>query len=574
MALNVKNKIRLGTLFLFLLLLLTGGIGIYFMVQIKGEAKAVLQDNYESLSYCHSMQQQLNMIETNYKQSITRFEEVLQKQQNNITERGEGKATADLNIYFNKIKSGDTSKRNIQLIQKEIQDILALNMNAIQTKNTKAQKTADKALTIIIALAGVVFLISFTFVVNFPSVVSTPINSLAEAIKEIANKNYNYRIHLNRKDEFGKLADAFNEMAERLSYFESSNLNKLMFEKTRAEAVINSLKDASIGIDKNNKVLFANQQALQLLGLNSIEVVGKPVSEISNRNDLFRFLIDNEVSTPFKIVVDNKENYFVKEVIEIAQGNTNNKVIVLKNITLFKEIDVAKTNFIATVSHELKTPLASSDFSLKLLEDKRTGNLSHEQKELVQSLKQDNVRMLKILSELLNMSQVEAGRIQLNVQKVMPEEIIANAIQTVSGSAKEKDITIKDTSVNDLPSMDADADKTTWVLNNFLTNAIKYSYNNSTIEVGATQQNGNLIFSVKDYGPGIDKEYLPRLFERYFQVPGSKEKGTGLGLAISKEFAEAQKGKIWVESEIGKGSIFNLQLPFNNLKDINSVMST
>ncbi|MEJ7678451.1 MAG: HAMP domain-containing protein [Segetibacter sp.] len=380
MPLNVKNKIRLGTLFLFLLLLLTGGIGIYFMVKLKAEAKAVLKDNYESLSYCHTMQQQLNKLETDYQQSIRKFEEALQKQQDNITEKGEGKATADLKMYFNKIKSGDTTKQNMQFIQNKIQYILTLNMNALGNKNTKAQETADKALTIIIALAGIVFLISFTFVVNFPSVVTNPINRLTEAIMEIGNKNYNYRIHLNRKDEFGKLADAFNDMAERLSYFESSNLNKLMFEKTRAEAVINSLKDASIGIDKNNNVLFANQQALQLLELNSNEVVGKPVSDISGRNDLFRFLIDNEVSMPFKIVVENKENYFVKEVIEVAQSDANNKVIVLKNITSFKELDAAKTNFIATISHELKTPLASSDFSLKLLEDERVSKLSAEQK--------------------------------------------------------------------------------------------------------------------------------------------------------------------------------------------------
>ena len=561
MPLNVKNKIRLGTLFLFLLLLLTGGTGIYFMVKLKAEAKAVLQDNYESLSYGHTMQQQLNRLETDYSQSIIKFEEALQKQQNNITEKGEDKATANLKNYFNKIKSGDTSKRNLQLLQNEIHQILTLNMNAIQIKNTKAQKTADEALSIIIALAGIVFLISFTFVVNFPSVVTNPVNRLTEAIKEIGNKNYNHRIHLNTKDEFGKLADAFNDMAERLSYFESSNLNKLMFEKTRAEAVINSLKDASIGIDKNNNVLFANQQALQLLELHSNEVVGKPVSEISSRNDLFRFLIENEVSTPFKIVVENKENYFVKEVIEVEQNDTNNKVIVLKNITSFKELDVAKTNFIATISHELKTPLASSDFSLKLLEDERTGKLLPEQKELIESLKQDNFRMLKILSELLNMSQVETGRIQLNVKKVSPEQIIENAIHAVLGNAKEKKISIKNTTDQDLQAIDADADKTTWVLINFLTNAIKYSFNDNSIEVRASQESGNMIFSVKDYGPGIDKEYTSRLFERYFQVPGSKEKGTGLGLAISKEFVEAQQGKIWVESEIGKGTIFYFQLP-------------
>jgi NtrC-family two-component system sensor histidine kinase KinB len=561
MGLNVKNKIRLGTLFLFLLLILTGGASIYFMSKLKAEANNILQDNYESLSYGHTMQQQLNSFDTSYEQSVKQFETALSRQQNNITEKGEREATDSIKIYFNKLKAGDTTKKSIKTLQNEIQEILALNMNAIKVKNAKARATADKALTLILFLSSLVFIISFTFLINFPSVVTTPIKQLTAAINEIGDKNYQHRIHIQNKDEFGKLADSFNEMAEKLQYFESSNLNKMMFEKNRAEAVINSLKDASIGIDKNNTILFANQQALQLLGLKSEDIVGKSVNEISARNDLFRFLIENETSAPFKVVVDNRENFFAKEVIDVTQGEAKNKVIVLKNITSFKELDVAKTNFIATISHELKTPLASSDFSLKLLEDERVSKLSNEQKELIGNLKRDNQRMLKILSELLNLSQVESGRIQLNIKKVAPEQIIENAVQAVAINAKQKEVIIKKMYDKDLPAINADADKTTWVLNNFLTNAIKYSYNNGIVEACIAKQNGNIIFSVKDYGPGIDKEYIPKLFDRYFQVPGSKEKGTGLGLAISKEFVEAQGGKIWVESEIAKGSSFYFSLP-------------
>jgi len=561
MALNVKNKIRLGTLFLFLLLIVTGGVSIYFMTKLKKESNNILRDNYESLSYAHTMQQQLNLFESSYAQSVKQFETALTQQEDNITENGERQATDSVRIFFNKLKSGDTAKESLRGLQFQIQKILALNMNAIRLKNAKAQATANKALTIILFLSALVFIISFTFLINFPSVVTTPIKQLTTAINAIGDKNYQHRIHIQNKDEFGKLAGAFNEMAEKLQYFESSNLNKIMFEKSRAEAVINSLKDASIGIDKNDLVLFANEQALQMLGLKPEDIVGKSVKEISARNDLFRFLVENETSVPFKVVLDNRENFFAKEVIDVTQGETKNKVIVLKNITSFKELDAAKTNFIATISHELKTPLAASDFSLKLLEDERVSKLTAEQKELIENLKRDNQRMLKILSELLNMSQVEAGRIQLNITKVAPAEIIDNAIQAVSASAKEKEITIVNVSGKDLPIINADIDKTTWVLNNFLTNAIKYSFNSSSIEVKAMQQNDYIIFSVKDFGPGIDKRYQSRLFERYFQVPGSKEKGTGLGLAICKEFVEAQKGKIWIESEIGKGSVFNFQIP-------------
>ncbi len=561
MALNVKNKRRLGTLFLFLLLMLTGGASIYFMSKLKTEANNILRDNYESLSYGHTMQQQLNTLETSYNTSINQFETALNQQENNITEKGEKEATDSVRVYFNRLKEGDTAKESLNILQNEIQKILALNMHAITLKNAKAHATADKALTIILFLSAFVFIISFTFLLNFPSVVTTPIKQLTAAINEIGDKNYQHRVHIQNKDEFGKLADSFNDMAEKLQYFESSNLNKLMFEKNRAEAVINSLKDASIGIDKNDSILFANQQALQLLGLKPEDVVGKSVKEISVKNDLFRFLIDNENPIPFKIVVDNRENFFTKEVIDVTQGEAKNKVIVLKNITSFKELDVAKTNFIATISHELKTPLASSDFSLRLLEDERVSNLSNEQKDLIGNLKRDNQRMLKILSELLNLSQVEAGRIQLYINKVLPEQIVENAIQTVALNAREKELIIKKMCAKDLPQINADADKTTWVVNNFLTNAIKYSYTGGIVEAGITKENGNIIFSVKDYGPGIAKEYIPKLFERYFQVPGSKEKGTGLGLAISKEFVEAQGGKIWVESEIAKGSSFYFSLP-------------
>lgn len=561
MSLSVSKKIRLGTLFLFSLLILTGGAGIFYTSTLKDEAKAVLKDNYESLAFCQIMQQQLDSLEFHPAQSVTQFETALEAQEKNITEPGEKVATENLRSLFDQLKTNSISLANSRLLETELQKILHLNMLAIHNKNEKAQKTAEDALTFIVSIVAVVFIIAFTFSMNFPAIVTDPIKHLSEAIKAISNKNYKYRVRIENKDEFGNLADAFNSMAERLEYFESSNLNKLMFEKSRAEAVINSLKDASIGIDKNNIVLFANHQALQLLGLSTSEIVGKEVAEVAKSNDLFNFLISSESSAPFKIVVENRENYFIKEFIDVAQGEGNSKVVVLRNITSFKELDVAKTNFIATISHELKTPLAASDFSLKLLEDQRIGSLSEEQKELIQNLKQDNQRILKIISELLNMSQVETGKIELDVQFVNPYLIIDHAIETVATSAREKKIEIGKSAEENLQLVRADAEKSTWVLNNFLTNAIKYSAEGSTIVISVKTVNGGVQFSVSDTGPGIAKEYQSRLFERYFQVPGSKAKGTGLGLGISKEFILAQNGKIWVDSEIGKGSIFSFTLP-------------
>ncbi len=203
------------------------------------------------------------------------------------------------------------------------------------------------------------------------------------------------------------------------------------------------------------------------------------------------------------------------------------------------------------------------DVSLQLLNDSRTGELNAEQKELVNNIAQDNQRILKILSELLNMSQVETGRIQLKQSLTHPEDIVKLAIDTLSQAAKDKHLKIQTSLSPALKPVMLDAEKTTWVLNNLLSNAIKYSYTDGIIEIEVHQKEKTIVFSVKDYGRGIAREYQSRLFEKYFQVPGSISKGTGLGLAISKEFIKAQGGKIEVESEPGKGTIFRFELPFS-----------
>lgn len=557
MAVSIKNKIWVGTLFLFSLLVLSGGLSIYYLTKLKTDAKNILKDNYESLDYCLNMQKQLDSIRLHYPSATIKFDQYLKKQESNITEQGEKETTKNVRQSFDQFVKGDTSEVNVSNIKLQIQNILALNMQAIEKKNKLAQRSAESASTILILIVTFTLIIGLTFTYNFPAVVVTPIHKLTQAIKEISRKNYSHRIHLDNKDEFGELADAFNNMTERLEEFENSNLNKLIFEKARAEAVINSLKDASIGIDKNNCVLFANQQALQLLSLKAPDMVGRSVEDISAKNDLFAFLFSAESINPFKIVVDGKENYYTKELIEVKQGEATNKVLVLKNITSFKELDVAKTNFIATVSHELKTPLASSDFSLKLLEDDRVGALTNEQKELVVQLKNDNQRMLRILSELLNMSQVEAGKIQLNIQEVSPYQIVEASVAAVSSAAREKQIQIEQRINKDLPQIKTDADKITWVLNNFLTNAIKYSPAQSIVSIAVEKTNNEISFAVTDKGSGIDQSYFNRIFERYFQIPGRTDKnGSGIGLAICKEFIEAMNGKIWVKSEIGIGSTF------------------
>ncbi len=562
MAIKLKTKVALGGIFLFALLILVASVSYYFLNRLSEDSKGIVKDNYETLNYSMDMMKELDALAGKDSAIVFKnFEKNLRSQEKNITEPGEKEFTMSLRQNFEKLKQQKHPDSLSALIRKDISQIMQVNLQAINRKNQAAQASAQRAKTIITICLTICLLLGFTFVFNFPSLVASPVASLTEGIKAIANKNYTQRIHLNRKDEFGDLANAFNSMAEKLDEYDHSNLSKIMFEKQRAETVINSLKDASIGIDNKGIVLFANQQALQLLNLKEQDIIGLAQEDVKKRNDLFRFLINEETSIPFKIVVDGKENYFAKEIVDINyQDNKAGHVIVLKNITPFKELDVAKTNFIATISHELKTPLASSDFSLKLLEDERVGPLTAEQKELVQSLKDDNKRLLRILSELLDMSQVESGKIQLTLLAVQPTALVNKALESVQNVAKEKNIRIQQQIPGNLPAVKADADKTTWVLNNFLTNAIRYSPENAEIVVSIRQHENNIEFGVQDFGKGIDPQYKDKIFDRYFRVPGTKE-GTGLGLAICKEFIEAQGGMISVESGYGKGSLFSFSLP-------------
>ncbi len=566
MRMKLKTKLSISLIFLFIVILLFGIIGILSINRLGRDTDLVLKNNHESLMYCNQMLRSLETIKIR-KDAVQIFEDNLKKQENNITEEGEKEATQELRKNFGELVANPLDSSNYPEIRQSIIRIQDLNELAILRKNEVVQRTAERAKLWLTVTFTILTLISFTFIFNLPGILSTPIQSLADGIKEIANKNYRKRIYLKQDDEFGDLANAFNSMAEKLDGYEHSNIAQMQFEKSRIETIINQMKDGIVGLDTKKNILFLNAVAQNLLGLKESEIIGKYAPDVALSNDLMRTLLQEEDGKKeLKIYADNKESYFNKDVLNVTSNDAViGKVIVLRNITPFHELNEAKTNFIATVSHELKTPISAIKMSAQLLTDSRVGNLNSEQQELTKSINDDADRLLKITGELLNMSQVETGNIQLKLQATAPSHIIEQAIQAVSFQAQQKNITLHLTVQDKLPGIQADAEKTSWVLINFLTNAIKYSPEASVIEVDAHAKNKTVSFTVRDHGRGIEEKYLPRIFDRYFKVPGTHERsGTGLGLAISKEFIEAQGGRIAVSSVLGEGSLFGFDFPYNN----------
>lgn len=581
---KIKTKLRLGFGFLFIVVLALGAAGLIYLNKISLSAKVILKDNYETLKYTAAMERILNESDLPLQgMAAERFNRILESESQNITEKGEAEAVILLKEQAGKLIdqriSAEDRTEALKLTRKYLLEIEDLNMRAIVRKNDSAQKSVDNATTFLGLLGSFSFLILFSFIVNFPGYIANPLREFSEGIREISRRNYKQRLNFRTNDEFADLATAFNEMASRLDEWESSNLAKIKSEKLRIETIIEQMQDAIIGLNEKDEVLFINRAAEEILNLHRQEITGQEAGKIAGGNDLLKSILKGEnPGKPLRIFANGKESYFNLESREITIPEYDNskedkafnvsarsagRVYILRNITEFKELDVAKTNFIATVSHELKTPISSIKMSLKLLGDQRVGTLNQEQEELIEHIGEDAGRLLKITSELLDLSQVETGNIQLNFIRTNPLDIAKYAMDAVRFQAEQKSVQLELLSSDNLPFINADTEKTAWVLINFLSNALRYSPEKSQIEVQVLAKGPQVEFSVRDYGKGIEEQYMKRLFERYFQVPadGKNKSGSGLGLAISKDFIEAQNGKIWVESSMGEGSKFSFSIP-------------
>lgn len=561
---RIKTKLSLGVGFLFAMILLLGVVATRQIIKLSVDADKVLESNYNSLVYGNNMLRILNGSLSN--DELNAFRQNLDLQINNITEPGEKEVTLKLNDEFSLLQKGLVSDSVKNLLRKNLDLIVQLNLDAIAKKSTVAAHTAQQANFWIVLVGTICFLVAFTLLFNLPSSIANPIKQLTESIREIAARNYGQRLHFSSNNEFGELARSFNVMAQKLEEYNGSNLAVLMKEKRRVETLINNMRDPVIGLDEKEIILFVNEEAAAVSGLRKDMLVGKRADKVMEANDLMRRLFDEKKGdVSLKIYANGKESYFEKEVHPIyivptaeEQEQYIGKVMVLRNITPYKELDLAKTNFIATVSHEYKTPISAINLSLSLLENPQTGNLNEEQSQLIKSIREDAGRLLKITSELLNMSQVESGNMQMHLQPASLEEIVNLAVESNQTAAGERRVRIEKAAPEQWPVILADSEKSVWVLSNILSNAIRYSYTNSDIILRVTEDAEWVKLSVTDHGQGIATEYQSKIFDRYFRIPGTRKEGTGLGLAISKDFMEAQGGRITLVSELGKGSTFIL----------------
>ncbi len=570
---RTQRRITLGIGVLFTMILLLGIQSVSYVRLLSQATGNILADNYNSLQYARDMLESLNEIGED---SVSRhaLRENLALQQQNITEISEKELTAELQRHIAAL-SDPVTEQELRIVREDLLRIMDINMAAIRAKSADVEQRADYVMWWLIVVAALCVLVAGAILVWFPKLVLRPIDELKKGIREIANHNYGKRLEFVGNREFEAVAESFNDMAAKLDEYRRSSLDDLMTAKKRIEAIVDTLHEPIIGLGPDRKILFMNQEALSVLNLRE-DAIGRNATEVALSNDLLRRLIRSlysdrkkeSDSEPLKIYADNKESYFQMEntplyitPIGSSERQFVGNLIVLNNITRFKELDSAKTNFISTVSHEMKTPISSILMSLQLLNDTRLGTLNTEQTQLVNSIKESSDRLLSITGELLNMTQIETGKLKLMPKITKPIELIDYAVKATQVLAERFCCFIEIDYPEKISKLFVDSEKIAWVITNLLSNAIHHSPERSRIIIGAVQHEKAVEIYVQDFGRGIDPRYHKSIFERYFRVPGTKVQGSGLGLAISKEFVEAHGGTISVQSEIGKGSRFSILLP-------------
>ncbi|AII53679.1 hypothetical protein N008_17070 [Hymenobacter sp. APR13] len=357
----------------------------------------------------------------------------------------------------------------------------------------------------------------------------------------------------------------------------------LATERSRLESLIEHLDEGLLLLDPDRTVLLANPVARELLGREAAALVGRRAEDLSQEtellNALFRPLLAQEGAqagtTPAPVTLtfarpDGETAYYQLTLNHIVSRNRETgrtefvgHILSLRNVSDFKKLDEVKSNYLATISHELKTPLASIKLSLMLLQDARTE--PEERQRLADGIGDETQRLLGMVGQLLAVSRLDAGaEIQFDVQPITLAQVVNYAIDTVRPQVEDKELQLRLELPASLPAARADVEKTTWVLINLLANAIRYSPRGADLCVRAHQAAPQeLQISVQDCGPGIAPEYHERIFQRFSEVPNASghKGGSGLGLSISREFIEAQGGRLWVESEPAQGSHFCFTLP-------------
>jgi len=438
--------------------------------------------------------------------------------------------------------------------------------------NSRQAAIAQKRLTIIGAICA---LFAVGVLIWLPNYVTKPLKLFASSIERIGAGDLTTRLPENRADEFGLLARRFNQMTSKVQGYSESSLAEILASRNRLTALVDNLTEPILGMDATRRVVFINAPMARYLDLKQEDALGRYMPDLALTNTkieaLFQPIALGQSSAVEELSIigaDGSERLYQERVVRLTGSEADHLtdseagyIILLSDVTEYVERTSRQTDFLATLSHEMKTPIAAIKMSLDLLEDQRLGELDEDQLELSTTIRSNNKRLLRMVNEVLQLSQNQAGEVQLRLQEVRLEQLFARASTNLQTHSNKRQIELSLTATSDLPKIEADPERIVWVIQNILSNGIRYAPIGSTISTVITPIAGGVQISVTDVGPGIPREQRARVFEKYSRVDGDKTKGTGLGLAISREYVEAHGGRIFIDPNYNEGVRMVFELP-------------
>jgi NtrC-family two-component system sensor histidine kinase KinB len=602
--LGIRQKLSLGFGGLLLIILIIGIQSIVQLTRLGESVDVILRENYRSVIACQEMKEALERMDSGvlftllgYSQEGTdfirknelAFEKALQIELNNITLPGEREKAHHLQKLFEKyrevLKAVEDSKTPaaerqqvymtqlyplFQDIKTTAGQILDMNQENMSDANDRARAKAasSRNYMYLLLLAGGV--VAAGFVVFTEKWILRPIHRLIRSAEEIKSGNLDLVVPVQSRDEVGRLSESFNAMAEGLREIRRSDQAKLVRIQDSTQHTFNSLPDAVAILDLQGRVEVATESAKTVFGLKpGIQVQSLPLKWLVDLYDQVlrhaRPLGPEHNGTAIQHFDRGQERFFRPVVVPIldAEKQPTGVVMTLKDVTEQRHQDDLKRGVISTVSHQLKTPLTSMRMAIHLLLEEKVGPLNEKQAELLIAAREDSDRLHDILNNLLDISRIESGRVQMEFHSVSPQEIATEAVESFRTTAKDQGVALDLELPEDLPQVLADKTRISHVFGNLISNSLKHTPAGGKITISATAEENGVRFSVADTGIGIPSQYLPRIFEQFFRVPGQgPQAGAGLGLAIVKEIVEAHGGTVSVDSVEGKGSTFSFTLAF------------
>ncbi|HEX2982104.1 MAG TPA: ATP-binding protein [Ignavibacteriales bacterium] len=466
------------------------------------------------------------------------------------------------NLYFK------LSIESLNRIKTKCYGIFEINHNIMSATIVKVDNIARTATIFMIFIVTAGIAASFLFITRFSNRLAEPLQDLIKTVKHIGEGNFSDRINIIRSDdEVGNLADEFNKMIEKLERYEKMNLNKILYEMKKAEVIVENINEPVVVIDENMKMIIANKvfQSVFRFRISSSSRLSDAISDktvLENIQALFNGEnknIDDIISVES---LSGEKQYFnvVHSLIKIPDGPSG-IALVFNDITKFQELDRMKSEFIGKVSHELKTPLTSIGMAVGLLQDGVAGKLNDKQSSLISTMRDDYNRLSKLVKEILELTKIESGSLELRYETINPVLMVRAIMKDFAMQSSNKNIALEFAESRDgVPFINGDYDYLLRALENIVSNSLKFTPEGGKIKFEIAGEEKFINIRISDTGIGIPPENIDRIFDKFVQVKNNVSGSVGLGLTIAKEIIEMHGGSIHVESELNKGSIFEIRL--------------